>query len=173
MTRLSRHGLGALIGVIATLLIAFCLLYSAERVRMAIGAGVMPEMARENGGEIWSALAVMLVGAVTAGLVAGSRLSPLASLIPGTVIGLTGLLWAVAPSWMFSQTVTSMRIPEDFHLSYLNLVASGTFLVVGIALVAASAPPSRWRPARAAEPAPAPDVPEPREPGPDEDVIGP
>ncbi|XRQ05720.1 hypothetical protein ACN3XK_55655 [Actinomadura welshii] len=169
MIDLSRHRTGAVIGALATPLIAGCFVYGAEKLRLSMARSISDIPAGDAAGPDWAATAAVLVGAVAIGLVAGSRVSPLASLIPGAVIGAVGLLWVFAPAWMDGRA-REMIESERLLFDYQSLAASGTVLIVGIALLAASAPPSRWRAARPAEPAAKPA--DPREPGPDEDVLG-
>ncbi|HEY8482312.1 MAG TPA: hypothetical protein VIL71_21000 [Spirillospora sp.] len=144
MSNGARHGLGALVGLVATPVVAACLMAGTGRL------GRSARLFMIDDGR-WPAAAVLLLAAVVLGLVVGSRVSPLASLIPGVVYTFVGLLWLAAPRWAVQNTTG--RLPARLGLGYEALAAYGVFLVLGVALVAASLPSSRWR---AAVPAGAP-----------------
>ncbi|WP_030168744.1 hypothetical protein [Spirillospora albida] len=140
-----RHVIGLVAGVVLTPVIAACLMYGSSEIGRSL---------RTFGGEGAGTPALVLIaGAVLIGLVAGTRVSPLASLVPGAVFGGIGLVWAFAPRWAYE------HLDHDLHsrldTGYLNLVATGAFLALGVVLVAASIAPSRWRarPRAAAAPA--------------------
>ncbi|GAA1857613.1 hypothetical protein [Actinomadura bangladeshensis] len=173
MNNAARHGIGALIGVVAAPLIAGCLAYSVDDVRksaahaLAAKANGLP--AESAPSEDWAALAILLAGAAVIGLVVNARLPPLASLVPGVVISALGLAWFTETTWMLEHS-TPEAVPEDFFLGYSNMAANGTFMIIGIALLVASVLPGRRRGTRP-EPA-VPAVPAaPKQARPDDDVI--
>lgn len=173
MNNAARHGIGTLIGVVATPLIAGCLAYSVDDVRMSVAAALAEKAngvpAADAAGDDWTALAFLLAGAAVIGLVVNARLSPLASLVPGVLISALGLAWFTQTAWMLENS-TPEFVPEDFFSGYTNMAANGTFTIIGIALLVASVLPGRWRgtrPATAAPVAPA----APKEARPSDDVI--
>ncbi|GAA1835852.1 hypothetical protein [Actinomadura chokoriensis] len=173
MNNAARHGIGTLIGVVATPLIAGCLAYSVDDVRVSASRALA---AKANGlpaesapSADWAALAVLLAGAAVIGLVVNARLSPLASLVPGVLLSAVGLAWFMETVWMVENS-TPEFVPEDFFGGYTNMAANGTFTIIGIALLVASVLPGRWRGTRPETAAPA--VPAaPKEARPDDDVI--
>jgi len=173
MNNAARHGLGALIGVVATPLIGGCLAYGVIKVRMSVSVVLDLEAngvpAADAPGEDWTALAVLLAGAAVIGLVVHARLSPLASLVPGAIFSALGLAWFTEPTWMFMHS-TPKIVPVDFGLGYANMGAGGTFMIIGIALLVASAPPGRWRGTRPETATAAPPI-APKEARPGDDMI--
>ncbi|WP_131760002.1 hypothetical protein [Actinomadura fibrosa] len=133
----ARHGIGAVIGLVATPVIAVCLLFGTERMTRYF------RYFFASGGDRWSAAAALLVAAVVLGLVMGTRLSPLASLIPGAVFAAVGLLWIVAPRWSLEHT--TRKLPDTLDRGYQYVGPYGVFLLIGVALVVASVFPSRWQ----------------------------
>ncbi|WP_157548144.1 hypothetical protein [Nonomuraea candida] len=136
-----RHLLGAGTGLLATPLIAAGLLYYASGLAASA----------------WLAVAVLAATMAVAGVLAGSRISPLASLVPGLALAAAAAL-AYAP-WA---AVTGL-VPAGYARAYDGLVGTWA-LPAACVLLAASAFPSRWRAAAAREePAEeeAPAVPEP------------
>lgn len=137
-----RHMLGAGAGLLATPLIA---------------AGFVSHASLDG----WIATSLLAGLMVVIGALAGSRISPLASLLPGLVLGvlaggfLAGAPWVTPPG----------GVPLPYEAGYRALLA-GWALPVACVLVVASLFPSRWRGApRPAEP------PEPAEPpAPQEEV---
>jgi hypothetical protein len=139
MSNGARHGLGVVIGLVVTPIIALCLSYGATKYTEYFRYFVI-----RGGSERWAATALVVVAAVLVGLVAGSRTSPLASLIPGFVYTVVGILWVVAPRWSVGHSGRDL-LPRDIHIGYTVLAPYGVFLLLGVALLAASLPPSRWR----------------------------
>ncbi|MEW2358554.1 hypothetical protein [Spirillospora sp. NPDC029432] len=139
----ARHGIGVVVGLVATPIIAVCLMYGTDRtVRSARLLIELPWSQRLPGA------AALLVAAVLIGFLMGSRLSPVASAVPGVVFSVIGLLWVAAPR--FSSRHLPDLMPGDLARWFLVFSVYGGFLLVGVALLAASAPPSRWRSAAGA-----------------------
>src|SRR5437868_9472256 len=103
MSNGARHGIGVLIGLIVTPVVAGLLMYGTQRLGEAVRRGAV-FAAPSAHGDKWTAAAIMLVVAIMLGLLVGSRLSPLASLVPGAVLTVVGLLWVVAPRWTVTHT---------------------------------------------------------------------
>ncbi|TDD29712.1 hypothetical protein E1287_30455 [Actinomadura sp. KC06] len=159
MSNGARHGLGALIGLVVTPIIAACLMYGTTKL------GQFARILAFHGSDRWVGAGVMLVAAVLIGLVAGSRTSPLASLIPGVAYTAVGLMWLLAPRWSFEHAGRDI-LPDDLGRGYFTLAPFGIFLVLGVALVVASVAPSRWQARAGAGAAPRYGAPPPAPMGP-------
>ncbi|GLZ03938.1 hypothetical protein Acsp03_14040 [Actinomadura sp. NBRC 104412] len=139
MSNGARHGIGVLVGLVVTPVVAFCLLYGVGRMtdffRVPALEGRWPDRL--------IALAVLVVAAVLLGLVMGSRLSPVASLVPGVVFTAFGLLWLLMPE--FAGERTGNMLPRSLDFGYGVVAPYGILLLLGVALLVASMSPSRWR----------------------------
>ncbi|RVX46311.1 hypothetical protein EDD27_9187 [Nonomuraea polychroma] len=129
-----RHLIGAGAGLLATPLIAAGLSYGAvERyVRM-------PKITVD-----WIAMPVFVGAFVVIGVLVGSRLSPLASLLPGLVFGGLGGASLARIGLGGDHTLWFDLVPREYHLLYAALLNNWS-LPVGCVLLVASAFPSRWR----------------------------
>ncbi|MFB4313379.1 hypothetical protein [Actinomadura sp. 21ATH] len=139
----ARHGIGVVVGLVATPIIAVGLMYGTDRTVRYARLFMEPPWSDRLPG----ALALLFCAALLGALM-GSRLSPVASAVPGIVFTLIGLLWIAAPRFSIRHLPDLM--PGDLARWFLTFSAYGGFLLVGVALLAASAPPSRWRSAGAA-----------------------
>ncbi|MEO3782391.1 hypothetical protein ABGB12_03610 [Actinocorallia sp. B10E7] len=148
MNNAARHVLGFGVGVLALPALVALLCY---------GIVEFAQVYREMGET--SPLAFVAVGAGGAllGLLCGSRLSPLASLFPGLVLFAYGVVWTFDP-YVVSGYVTDV-LPEGMRFGLLALESTGMLLVLGCALLVASAPPSRWRAMPKPPPVPYPQLP--------------
>jgi hypothetical protein len=140
----ARHTLGAVAGLISTPVIAAALMFSTERFTRAFQTFLLHESGQ------WPAGAAVLVAGILMGVLVGSRISPLASLVPGVVFTAVGLLWLVAPRFALRHTVRVL--PAELDRGYTVVGPYGVALVVGVLLLVASLFPSRWA-ARAPRPA--------------------
>lgn len=140
MSNGARHGWGVLIGLILVPAIAAALAYGTWRTlsgRQQFG----PASAEYRIGLVSLALT-----AVVLALVVGSRLSPLASLIPGLALTAIGGLWAAAPTWAADHTVGKLPNSIDkLDAGYESMGATGLLLLIGVVLVVGSFFPARWR----------------------------
>ncbi|GAA2085301.1 hypothetical protein [Actinomadura alba] len=132
----ARHAVGAVVGLIVTPLLAAALMFGTERFVRGFRYFVL------DGTDRWIAGAVVLFVAAVLGVLAGSRVSPLASLIPGVVYFIVGLLWMVSPR--FAMEHTMRKLPDTLDRGYLILGPYGFLLLVGGFLLVASLPRSRW-----------------------------
>ncbi|MQY07215.1 hypothetical protein [Actinomadura macrotermitis] len=141
MSNTVRHVLGLLLGLVATPLVAAGLAYGSYRWwwRMRYQVGVLRH--DDSGG--LAGLVVLLVVAVLLGLLMGSRVSPLASLVPGVLFGGLGLLWLLAPRWAMLHS--GHGLSSNISFGYTTLATNGALIVIGGALLVASLPPSRWK----------------------------
>lgn len=143
MSNGARHGLGVLIGLVLTPVTALCLLYGGSRLRM-IYVYSFARFQGYHGKELWITIAVFLAATVLLGLAAGSRLSPVASLVPGAVYTVIGVIWFVSPRWALSHPGAGV-LPRDLDRGYAMLGPSGVFFLLGVLLLVASLAPSRWK----------------------------
>ncbi|MDL4814711.1 hypothetical protein [Actinomadura opuntiae] len=162
MSNGARHGMGAVVGLVATPVVGWCLLFGTNKMLRATRTGLV-QYRSYHGSELWIGALVLLVAAVVIGLLVGSRLSPLASLVPGVVYGALGALWIADPIWA-TQHTSKKPLPDNLLEGYLLFAPMGMFLLLGVLLTVASVPPSRWRARtpgapRYAGPPPAPAMP--------------
>ncbi|MGW4473186.1 hypothetical protein ACWENQ_26290 [Nonomuraea sp. NPDC004354] len=152
MSNAVRHVLGVVAGLLLTPLLA---------VGLAFGAGQILFAFRTYTGPWWGALA--LAGtAIVLGFVAGSRLSPVASLLAGLTYTLMGVV-LVMP-WLYPSDLL-LLLPDTLKYGFDVLGPTGMLLALGVMLVTVSAFPSRWRSARPElPPPPAPYGPPPQQP---------
>ncbi|OLT23761.1 hypothetical protein BJF79_45810, partial [Actinomadura sp. CNU-125] len=130
-------------GLVAVPLIAAGLLYGVYQMHRSVGR-VAATLGGDAGNERWTGAALLLGTAVVLAFVVASRVSPLASLIPGVVFTAVGGAWIVDPGWMIRQEITR-DLPNEFELPYIGILAPyGVFLLLGLLLLAASAMPGRW-----------------------------
>jgi hypothetical protein len=170
MSNGARHGIGAVVGLVATAVLTYCLTMGTYKMSMT-QRYYAATFRNYHGSELWVGAGLLVVAAVVLGLVVGSRVSPIASLIPGVIYTAVGLLWIADAQWAMQNTAKK-SFPDDLTMAYLNLATFGVFLLLGVGLLVASVPPSRWR-ARAAGaaapryagPPPAPMGPPPGAPG--------
>jgi hypothetical protein len=149
MSRTLRHVIGAVVGVLIIPLVVAAFGYPSYRH----SADFSPQLFG-HGRPFVAAAALILIGIVL-GLSAGSRLSPLASLIPGLVLTGFGAIWVLQPSWVVHRTFRG--VPDQFNAAYQAQASSGVLLVLGVLLLVASTWPSRWRGPSPSEPGDEPD----------------
>ncbi|TDC68798.1 hypothetical protein E1200_10610 [Actinomadura sp. GC306] len=143
MSNGARHGLGVLVGLVVTPIIALCMMYGVDRLGRTMRVYLF------SGNDKYLGAAVLLVAALLLGLVVGSRVSPLASLIPGAGYTAIGLVWLLAPRWAFEHAGRDI-LPREMWGGYATLAPLGIFLLIGVVLLVASLAPSRWKAARPA-----------------------
>jgi hypothetical protein len=152
MTNGARHGLGVLIGLIVTPAVAASLVYGANKLRLVLTFGYA-RFQSYHGKEMWIGAGMLLVAGLLLGLVSGSRLSPLASLIPGACYTIVGVIWFASPSWAVQHPGRDV-LSRDMALGYTTLASLGVFFLLGVMLLVASLAPSRWKARTAAGAAP-------------------
>lgn len=139
MSNGARHGLGVLTGLVVTPVIALCLMYGTTKF-----TDYFRYFFTRGGEDRWIGAALVLVAAVLVGLAAGSRLSPLASLIPGAAYTAIGVLWLASPRFAVEHSGRDL-LGRHLYQGYTTLAPYGIFLLLGAALLAASLAPSRWK----------------------------
>lgn len=137
MSNGARHGLGAVVGLVLTPVIGALLVLGTDRLLRVW------RLYRVETSDRWVAAALLALAAVLLGLLMGSRMSPLASLVPGAIFTLVNLPWLVAPRWAFRNVPDALPGPYDG--AFVNLCSLGILGILGGALLVASIPPSRWR----------------------------
>ncbi|QKW39058.1 hypothetical protein HUT06_37725 [Actinomadura sp. NAK00032] len=143
MSNGARHGLGVLVGLIVAPAVAACLMYGANKLRLVLTFG-FARFQSYHGKEMWIGAGLVLLVGIMLGLVTGSRLSPLASLIPGAVFTAIGLVWFASPRWAVDHPGRDV-LPRDMDLGYTTLGSLGIFFLLGVMLLVASLAPSRWK----------------------------
>lgn len=148
MNNAARHALGLVAGVAAApvTFALWCWGLTETAQGYQVGLKVSP-----------SGTAALAAGGVVLGVLCGSRVSPLGSLVPGLSFLALGVLWAVDP-YFVSRSVFDL-MPDPFERGMMSLASTGLALAVGVLLLAASVPLSRWRVLR-----PPPSVPYPQLP---------
>jgi hypothetical protein len=148
----ARHGLGVVIGLVLTPIIAACLMYGTNKLRLVMTFGYA-RFRGYHGEELWIGTGVILLVAILLGLLAGSRLSPVASLIPGAALTAVGVIWFASPTWAVQHSGRDL-LSRDMSYGYTTLGSMGIFFLLGVLLLVASLPPSRWKSRAAAGAAP-------------------
>ncbi|MBW8484657.1 hypothetical protein [Actinomadura parmotrematis] len=137
MSNGARHGLGLLAGVVATPALAAALFYGTYQANYVL------QSFRATWDDRWLPYALLGGAAVLIALLVGTRISPLASLVPGLAFTAAGGLWA----WDLRKAVdwTGGKLPHRFDVGYTSLGGLGLLLAFGLILLVASLAPSRWR----------------------------
>ena len=140
MSNSARHWWGVLIGLILAPGIAAALAYATWRTLSGVAQFGSASTEYKIG------LASSALTAVVLGIAVGSRLSPLASLIPGVALTALGGVWAASPQWALQHT--SGKLPDSLdklNSGYLIVGGNGVLLMIGLVLLVASLFPARWR----------------------------
>ncbi|GAA2723211.1 hypothetical protein [Actinocorallia aurantiaca] len=148
MNNAARHVIGLVVGVLVLPALVLSLCYGIMEVSRSYR-----EMASASPAGV---VAVVAAGALL-GVVCGSRLSPLASLLPGLALLAYGVVWMIDPFVISRYALDAM--PETLGFGLLTMEGTGMFLVLGAALLVASVPPSRWRAMPKPPPVPYPQLP--------------
>ncbi|GLU49601.1 hypothetical protein [Nocardiopsis ansamitocini] len=147
-----RHPLGLLVGLFITPLLWSGAAWSTAE----IGSHLQNQQFSDP--LLLTACATMMGVGLAAGLLAGSRISPLAAFLPGVSM-LGGSLWALLNYPSMAAVLPSWFEPGSlFHPLGPGLPV---FLGVGTLLFISALIPSRWRSARRTEEAPMPYAPAP------------
>jgi hypothetical protein len=140
MSNRARHWWGVLAGLVLAPAIAAGLAYGTWRTL----SGAQQFGVSSN--EYRIGIASFAIIAILIGFAVGSRLSPLASLLPGLALTLIGGLWVAAPE--SARNNTGDLLPsslEKVNSGYLSAAGMGLFLLIGLALLIGSLFPARWR----------------------------
>ncbi|MEU7894896.1 hypothetical protein AB0B45_18805 [Nonomuraea sp. NPDC049152] len=153
MSNAVRHVLGVVAGLLLTPLLAVALTYGVGETSFAFRMYVTP----------WPGALALAACAIVLGFVAGSRLSPIASLLAGltyTLAGLGMLVIELYPAKLLDLLPSTLRVGFD------TIGPSGLLFMLGVLLLTASAFPSRWRAARPRNPSPSSPYGSPQHPSP-------
>lgn len=137
MSNSVRHVLGLVAGVLLPPLAVLALMYGVGEVTLSYQRSLQLSA---------PGFAGLVVAAVLLAFLLGSRLSPVASLLGGlacTVVGFVPLLELSGVRVMPDEVFTGV-----LGLGFRTLLYTWMMLVLGVALLVASAFPSRWRAAR-------------------------
>lgn len=149
MSNGARHGLGVLAGIVAIPALSALLIFGAHRMNQQ-----QNEVSRTfKDGSVTDGLIILgllAAGGLVVALLCGSRLSPLASLIAGAPLLGYGAFWAVRPMQATKNLADLPGGKGKYSVDVLFTAHTGMLLLLGVVLVIASFPPSRWR-SRAAD----------------------
>ncbi|MFG1708968.1 hypothetical protein ACFLIM_37815 [Nonomuraea sp. M3C6] len=135
MSNGSRHALGVVAGLLLPPLIAVGLWYGIGDIQLRSGQAF--ELS-------WLGVAVVAASAIVLAFLAGSRVSPIASLLGG--LGFTALGALPLLEVGFGLRILPDRwLPGVLLAGFQTVAYTGTLLFVGVVLLAVSAFPSRWR----------------------------
>ncbi|CNF54915.1 Uncharacterised protein [Mycobacterium tuberculosis] len=150
MSNGARHGLGVVAGLVLAPIIAVCLMYGTNKLRMVMTFGYT-RFRSYHGEELWIGVGLILLAAILLGLLTGSRMSPVASLIPGAAFTIVGVIWFASPAWAVQHSGRDVMTREMYY-GYTTLGSVGILFLLGVLLLVASLPPSRWKSRAAAAP---------------------
>jgi hypothetical protein len=140
MSNSARHWWGVLVGLILAPAIAAALAYGTWRTLS--GA----QQFGPTSAEYRIGLGSLALTAVVLGFAVGSRLSPLASLMPGLALTALGGVWAASPRWAVENTGDILPASLDkLDAGYQSIGATGVLLMIGVVLLIGSLFPARWR----------------------------
>lgn len=132
----ARHVLGGVIGAVVWLPLLIGLGWGMQRTVVYWGQFGMDAVRQ------LPAVTVLILCGAVAGLLCGSRLSPLASLVPGALTSLAAAVWLVDP-FLLNEVMDTL-LPGELFRGLQTFVSSGMGLFLGVLLLAASVAPSRW-----------------------------
>ncbi|MEV4178996.1 hypothetical protein [Nonomuraea sp. NPDC049709] len=142
MSNGARHALGVVAGLLLPPLVLAGLWY---------GVGDLTLQAQQALRISWTGAGAIAAAAIVLAFLAGSRLSPVASLLGG--LGFTALGIAPFLEIAFGVRLVSVDLlPGFLRNGYTTLGFSGLQLLLGVTLLVVSLFPSRWRARRPAEP---------------------
>lgn len=149
MSNGARHALGAVAGLAAAPVIMALMVFGVERLirayRLLLG---------EGGTERWIGAGCLFLAALVIGLLVGSRVSPLASLLCGLTLCAVNLPWLLMNRTLLRHVWD--LLPREYRGSVDTLGSLGILGLVGGVLIVGSLAPSRWRSATMPHPAGAP-----------------
>jgi hypothetical protein len=144
----TRHLLGVITGVVAIPVVAAATVGGLGYIQHAYTSSISRPMT------LYVAAGLIVVAGLLVALLVGTRISPLASLLPGVAFVALGACGIAAPSTMakalrgvlpMTLHVTSAGMTFPFGEAAVETVWDGGFLLIGVILLFASIAPSRWR----------------------------
>ncbi|RVX42470.1 hypothetical protein EDD27_5102 [Nonomuraea polychroma] len=136
MSNGARHVLGVVAGLLLTPLIAAGLWYGAGELRLTTAQEAQIS---------WPAVGVLVAAGIVLAFLAGSRLSPVASLLGGLSFVTLGLLPLLEMMGMQLLLPPQFLLPNPLQVGYVTIGYTGLQLVLGVVLLMVSFFPSRWR----------------------------
>jgi hypothetical protein len=135
-----RHFLGVIAGLLLPPVILGLLVFGVDGLA-DLGNGVAA--GQSASAELYFRLGLLAGAALLVGIMTGSRVSPLGSLIGGLAFTAAGSLWIVYPAQVADLIE---RFPvENRDQALRTLVYHGILLLVGVTLLVSSFPLARWR----------------------------
>ena len=148
MSNALRHLLGAVAGVVLTLLTWIGFGWASQRITMEY----QTHFAVATRPAALAGIVLILVVAAGLGLATSARFaSPIAALIPGVVFLVLGLAIMLAPGP--TKFLTDMS-PQAVGTITFGLSLQGVYPLLGVLLIVSAIPPHRWRAARPVPPRP-------------------
>ncbi|GGS72535.1 hypothetical protein ACFFV7_19525 [Nonomuraea spiralis] len=135
MSNGARHGLGVVAGLLLPPLIAACLMYGIGEISLTMATRFTVS---------WLGLGVVAVAGAGLAFLAGSRLSPIASLLGGLAFTALGVVPAVEMNAGF-RVIPDGLVTGSLFTGLQTVMYSGVLLFLGVALLVVSFFPSRWR----------------------------
>lgn len=135
MSNGSRHALGFVAGLLLPPLVLAALWYGAGTFGPALSRSFVIDL---------PGAAALAGAAIGLAFLAGSRLSPVASLLGGLVLTALGLTPVAAATGAAIALPTDL-LPDVMQQGYTTLTSSGLQALLGVLLLAVSTFPSRWR----------------------------
>ncbi|ROO82883.1 hypothetical protein EDD29_0368 [Actinocorallia herbida] len=136
MNNSARHVLGGIIGLMVWLPLVVAGGWASRKVTTTA------RYFEVQAGEVVPGILVLLLCALVVGLLCGSRISPLASLVAGGLMSVLSLLWLLSPAQ--GSELLDAVLPDSFMIPVLDFIGVGMGLLLGLSMVVASLPPSRW-----------------------------
>ncbi|MGP3920090.1 hypothetical protein [Nonomuraea sp. 10N515B] len=134
MSNGARHVLGVVAGLLLPPLVAAGLWFGVGELRLEAARAFQIS---------WPAVGVLVATGIGLAFLAGSRLSPVASLLGGLAFTGLGVLPLLAALGV--QQPPDYLLPNSLEPGYLTLAYTGLHLVLGVLLLVVSLFPSRWR----------------------------
>ncbi|HEY3682552.1 MAG TPA: hypothetical protein VGL93_05910 [Streptosporangiaceae bacterium] len=144
----TRHLLGAITGVVAIPVVAAVTVGGLGYIQNAYNTYLT------RPASLYLAAGLIVVAGVLVALLVGTRISPLASLLPGVAYIALGAVGVVLPETIakalravlpMTLHITSSGMTVPFGQAAVETVWGGGFLLLGVILLVASIAPSRWR----------------------------
>ncbi|MBE1585110.1 hypothetical protein ACFPOI_49570 [Nonomuraea angiospora] len=134
MSNGARHVLGVVAGLLLPPIIAAGLWYGIGEYLLRFQSAFEPS---------WLGLSAIVASGIAFAFLAGSRLSPIASLLGGLAFGALGVLPIVELRGV--RVLPDHWLPNVMEQGFRTVADSGVLLFLGVALVVVSLFPSRWR----------------------------
>ncbi|MFI9843850.1 hypothetical protein ACIHFD_42915 [Nonomuraea sp. NPDC051941] len=135
MSNGARHVLGVVAGLLLPPIIAASLWYGIGEYLLRFQSAFQPS---------WLGLSAIVASGIAFAFLAGSRLSPIASLLGGLAFTALGVIPTVEVQ-VGVRVLPDHWLPNIMEQGFRTVADSGVLLFLGVALVVVSLFPSRWR----------------------------